>query len=147
MPHGKMIVNFNEKIFVPNEPLYFVVTESDYTPFENDAFHPTTFETGCNCNIHLNTSYCCIGVSRFKLIQTGGFKAVIYDKHGELLFDGTNQEDGAYQFECTMRPLTVDDYAGLHIPNSTLNVAIRDHMWKCYNGKNDKWTVTKLQMV
>ncbi|MGN1230377.1 MAG: discoidin domain-containing protein, partial [Anaerotignum sp.] len=43
MPHGKMIVNFNEKIFVPNEPLYFIVTDAEYTPFEKDVFHPTTF--------------------------------------------------------------------------------------------------------
>lgn len=146
MRAGKMIVNFNEKLFVPYESYYKVVTDEDYYPFESDKLAPDIFETGCNCNIHLHPSYCCIGVSSFKLIQANGYKAKIYDKHGELLFDGSQHEDGVYQFDCSLRHLTVEEFSAFRGPKSWIETII---IWlgTIYNGKNDKWTITKLVTV
>ena len=147
MPSGKMIVNFNEKLFVPDDPYHKIVNEAEYAPFEQDVFCPDTFETGCNCVIRLHASYCCIGVKHFRLIQRDGYKATVYDKHGKILFDGTQQGDGVYNFDCALRPLTEADYnEKLTLPD-TWPGYVMSLLNRHYNGKNDVWTITKLAAV
>lgn len=143
MPRCRMIVNFDEKIMIPYDPQYKLVDEAEYTPFQKDCYHPSTFETGCDCVIRLNQSYCCIGVNKFRLIQRDGYAATVYDKHGNLLFDGSQHGDGIYEFSCAFRPLTLEDYSACRVPEYMLNAKMNS-IQRHYNGKNDVWTITKL---
>jgi hypothetical protein len=142
-PTGRVIAYYNHKGYVPDIPWEHEIDVSDYTPIVTDANVPTIFNIKTNTTIHLEDSYCCVGINDFAVVQANGYKAVVYDKGNNLIFDGTNQTDGTYRFRCTMTPysftITTDGGAEYEY----------DVNWN--KGKyfitNERWTVEKLNVL
>lgn len=60
---------------------------------------PTKFVVDTvNTEIYLHSSYCAFGFNEFEVEQGNGFTCKVYDVLGNLIFDGTEQDDGLYKF-------------------------------------------------
>ena len=88
----------------------------------------------------LDWSYCCIAINHFKVIQHENKTAKVYDKLGNLIFDGTNLGAGTFSFVCSKEPLT--DFS-ITLDNSEVVTFADYKMTRVYTGENEKWTVTK----
>lgn len=85
-----------------------------------------------NTEIHLNSYFGAIGYNDLTLTQENGNTAKIYDKLGNVLFDGTNEGNGTWRFQCIM-----DTSSNGRYQNSTFT-------WWGYDGTNEKWKITKI---
>ena len=85
-----------------------------------------------NTEIYLNSYFGAIGYNDLTLTQANGNTAKIYDKLGNVLFDGTNEGDGTWRFQCIM-----DTSSNGRYQNSTFT-------WWEYDGTNEKWKITKI---
>ena len=103
---GDAIVYYKNIAFKPDEDIYYKVT-GDMTLLlsdENDWEYvtPTTFDIDTSsATITLDVSYCCIAIDRFDVIQHTGKTAIVIDKLGNTIFDGTNLGAGLYHFKCS----------------------------------------------
>ena len=142
IPHGKVIAYFNHKGFVPNEPWERDVSVSSYTPLVTEPIVPTIFNIKANTSIYFDYSYCCVGINDVKIVQTNGYKATVYDKFGNVIFDGTQQADGTYRLTCVRTDKTItitrDDEQVF-----TFDLDIRG----VYFGDNERWTAEKLNII
>lgn len=61
---------------------------------------PTKFVVGTiGTEIYLHSSYCAFGFNEFEVEQVNGFTCKIYDVLGNLIFDGSEQDDGLYKLK------------------------------------------------
>ena len=84
-----------------------------------------------HADIYFNASFGAIGYNDLTLTQADGNTATIYDKLGNVLFDGTNAGDGKWRLYCM-----VDATSFGRLPFTTT--------WWCYDGTNEKWEIEKL---
>lgn len=140
---GSVFAYYNHKGFIPRYDWYYEVTETDYYTWTTDHSFPTIFDIKANTTIHLDDSYCPIGIKQIKVIQTATEKATIYDHNNVLAFDGTNLEAGTYLLTCELldpEAITIETTRG------TISCNSRSLRGK-YFGNNEKWTVEKLNIV
>lgn len=107
-PTGKVIVYYNHKGFVPDYDWYHKIEVNEYYTLTTDHVVPTIFDIDINTTIHLDDSYCPVGINKFKVIQYDDKKAVIYDHNNNLVFNGQNYGAGTYEIECHMTSHTFE---------------------------------------
>lgn len=139
---GKLIGYYNHKGFVPDFPVTKVIAEADF--YTHKRTFPTVMIMGVNANIYLDYSYCCVGINEFILKQTSQYKATIYDKDGNLLFNGADHDPGTYKFSCKMVPL---DSLTLTLHDQSPLTYGADTVAFLYTGSNEEWTIEKLNIV
>ena len=96
-----------------------------YTPYTTDNYIPTIFNIKENTTITLNDMYFPFGISKIAIVQNDNKKAIVKDRHGNTIFDGSNKEDGRYELECIVEE------------NDTTTAFFMDCF--CFTGENDKW--------
>lgn len=143
LPDGHIIVYFNRKGYIPDNPVPHDITVSSYTPIVTDNRVPTIFHVKANTTINLDFSYCAIGIKEVMIVQHSGYKAVVKDKFGTTIFDGSNQTDGTYRLTCVMTP-----YSFSVSPEGMASVTYSE--MDCYGRyfeENEEWTVEKLNIL
>lgn len=141
--NGKVIIYWNKKAYVPNNEIEVEVTESFFTPLTTILDNPTCFKiSNKNCDIYLNDSYCPVGINSFKIKQLDGKKAKVYNKDGNLIFDGYEKDDGIYIISCEIIPLTLEVFKNINAPDSWKNTYI-NRIKNIYTGSNEVWQVVK----
>lgn len=141
-PHGKIIAYYDHKGFVPDTDWYHVINVGEYYTIETDAITPTIFDIAINTVIHLDDSYCPVGIKEFKVIQYDDKKALIYDHNNQLIFDGTGLEEGTYVVRC----YATDHEFDVVTKEGTLHYdgnITRGY----YYGFNESWTVERLNII
>lgn len=141
-PYGKIIAYNNHKGFVPDTDWYHKITAADYSTIKTDSITPTIFDIAVNTVIHLDDSYCPVGIREFKVIQYEDKKAKIYDHNNRLVFDGTRLEEGTYVVRCYMTDHEFDvktEKGTLHFDGNLTR--------GYYYGVNEAWIVEKLNIV
>lgn len=141
-PYGKTIAYYDHKGFVPDTDWYHEISVDDYYTIETDAVTPTIFDIGVNTVIHLDDSYCPVGIKEFQVIQYADRKAMIYDHNDRLIFDGSGLEEGTYVVRCFI----TDHEFDVVTENETLHYEgniTRGY----YYGFNEAWTVEKLNII
>lgn len=83
-------------------------------------------------DIYFNASFGAVGYNDLTLTQENGNTATIYDKLGNVLFDGTNEGDGKWSLKCIMDRSSYGRWSGTGTT------------WWCYDGTNEQWEITKL---
>lgn len=102
------------------------------TSFELAKAWATDFVTGyAHSDLYLNASFGAIGYNDLTLTQKDGNTATIYDKQGNVLFDGTNEGNGKWSLKCFINRSSMGRYGGTTA-------------WWCYDGTNETWEVTKI---
>lgn len=139
---GKLISYYNKKGFVPDENIVRTVDSATYYPCKR-AF-PTDMVMGANSTIYLDDSYCCLGINKFTITQTEQYKAVVYDKNNNKIFDGTNLQPGVYQFTCKFVPLTSLTVTLSNEETLTYTGLEVAHL---YTGSNEEWVIEKLNVI
>lgn len=81
--------------------------------------------------IYFNAYFGAIGYNDLTVTQQNGNTAVIYDKLGNVLFDGTNLGDGKWRLQCIMDRSSFGRYQGTT-------------EWWLYDGTNEIWEITKI---
>lgn len=141
-PKGKIIAYFNHKGYVPEVDWYHEITVSDYKTIFTDSQVPTIFDIQTNTTIHLDDSYCPIGINEFRVTQYADKKATIYDHNNVLVFDGKKLAAGTYIIRCNLTQASIDvkTKSGevLHYDSITLG---------SYFGFNEKWTIEKANVI
>ena len=84
-------------------------------------------------DIYFNASFGAIGYNDLTVTQVDGNTCTIYDKLGNVLFDGTDLGDGKWSLKCTMDNESNGRYQGT-----------RKHYWWCYDGTNETWEIEKI---
>ena len=148
---GDAIVYYKNIAFKPDEDIYYKVT-GDMTILlsdENDWEYvtPTTFDIDTSsATITLDASYCCIAIDRFDVIQHTGKTAIVIDKLGNTIFDGTNLGAGVYHFKCSFVEY---EYGDIYITqtNGTVRYCNETILHSLYSGSNEKWTVTREELI
>ena len=147
IPTGMSMYTFyNNKVLKPNGDWYYKIGMSSFSPGTSGGdIWPTFFDIDAPVvTINLEKSYCYLGINKFKVKQYENKKAIVYDKLGNLLFDGTNNPAGVYEFECDfirMNRITLMLAGGTEytIPESITNVL--------YDGTNEIWQVYKKDII
>ena len=147
IPRGKAFVYYNHIAYIPEAEIYHKVSD-DMTILlseENnwDYITPTVFDIDASSvTITLDWSYCCYGINKFDLIQHDGKTAIVIDKLGNTIFDGTNLGPGTYHFKCDFVPY---QYHELYVTltNGTIRYCPAAQCTSVYSGENESWTVTK----
>lgn len=85
-----------------------------------------------HASIYFNAYFGAIGYNDLTITQSNGNTVTIYDKLGNIIFDGTNLGNGKWQLKCIMDRSSFGRYQG------TTN-------WWGYDGTNEKWEITKLE--
>lgn len=83
-------------------------------------------------DLYLNASYGAIGFNDITITQENGNTCTVYDKQGNVLFDGTNEGNGKWRLQCVM------DRSSYGRCTVTLS------SWWGYDGTNEFWEITKL---
>lgn len=137
----------NNKVFIPSGRKIATITDStcDLTSLEgntdteirsaNAVIYKMATDFLLNvahADIYLNASYGAIGYNDITLTQENGNTATIYDKLGNVLFDGTSEGDGKWRFRCYVDP-------------SSCGRLSYTTAWWCYDGTNEIWEIEKLQ--
>ena len=82
--------------------------------------------------IHFNSTFGAIGYNDLTITQQNGNTCEVYDKLGNLLFDGTNEGNGTWHLACTIDADSMGRYTG------------SSASWWLYDGTNETWEVTKI---
>lgn len=82
-------------------------------------------------NIYFNAYFGAIGYNDITITQRNGNTATIYDKLGNVLFDGTNEGDGKWHLHCIVDRSSFGRYDGTT-------------EWWLYDGTNEIWEITKV---
>lgn len=150
-PEGSAIVYYKNVAFIPKYDIYCKVSD-DMTIVRNAengyAYNtPTTFDIDASSvTITLDCSYCCIAIKEFKVIQHTGKTAIVVDKLGNTIFDGTNLGEGVFHFKCS---LTQYEYGDVYVvkDDQTVCKCPATLLLSLYDGTNEKWTVTKETLI
>lgn len=142
LTYGKLFAYYNHKGFIPDNAVTATIDEADF--YTHKRAFPTEMILGTNSTIHLDDSYCCIGINNFTIKQIGSYKATIYDKNNNLIFDGTNHDAGTYRFTCKMMRLQSLD---VELSNGTVITYGANTVSFLYTGSNEVWTVEKLNII
>lgn len=140
----------NNKVFTPSyrSKCVFDKAEYDMSLFEGqtdqdiyDAYTQggwgTDFVTGySHTDYYMNASYCAIGYNDLTVTQENGNTCTIYDKLGNIIFDGTNEGNGKWSLKCSIDRTSTGRL--LNPPN------YMPDRWWCYDGTNEIWEVVKL---
>ena len=141
-PKGRIIAYYDHKGFVPDTDWYHEINTSDYRTIETDAVTPTIFDIAANTVIHLDDSYCPVGIKEFRVVQNKDQKARIYDHNDRLIFDGTKLSEGTYVVRCYITEYEFD----VETKKETLHYdgnLTRGY----YYGFNEAWTVEKMNII
>lgn len=143
---SKVYILCGNKIFVPDGRKIVHVTAAtyDYRLFESmadeDILAAKNIRWGTDyiidtehTDIYLTASHCAIGYNHLTVTQENGNNATIYDKLGNVLFDGETLGDGVYELVCKQDPTSSGRWGGTGSP-----------IWWAYDGTNEKWEITKL---
>ena len=141
----KMFFIGAHKVFVPAGRKEVTITsaEYDYRLYEKQTKaaivaaknldFATDFVIGVShTDIYFNASFGAVGYNDLTVTQENGNTCTIYDKLGNVLFDGTNEGDGKWNLKCMM------DRESCGRLSYTTN-------WWLYDGTNEKWEITKLE--
>ena len=140
---GTIFAYLNHKGFIPDNDWAHDITSSEYITFDTDKCIPTIFNIKANTTIHLDDSYCAIGIKSIQIVQTDSEKAKVYDHNNILVFDGEITGAGTYRLYCELlapESITVETSRGTITRSSR---ALRGQ----YFGDNEKWMVEKLNTV
>ena len=122
---GEIITYYNHTGIKLDHDVYYDVTEAVFTPYTTNAYVPTVFNIKANTTITLNDMYFPLGIDKITIVQTDGKKAKVIDRHGTIIFDGTNKENSVYILRCiTKENDTTTQFHGNCF---------------CFTGENDKW--------
>lgn len=135
----------NHKVFTPPYRSKYILDKSEYNMalFESNSDADidaariqrgwgTDFVTGvAHTNYRFNASFGAVGYNDLTFTQQNGYTVTVYDKLGNVIFDGTNQGNGVWRLTCT-----VDTTSYGRCPWYS--------SWWGYDGTNETWTVTKL---
>lgn len=141
-----MFVYYNHKAVKPKEEWYYKVSSDfDAGIVNNDYIVPTFFDIDASSVvINLDYSYCYLALNKFKVRQYENKKAIVYDKLGNLLFDGTNEPAGVYEFECEF---VKHDAITLDIGDGETYTFSAVYSDRVYDGTNEVWHVYKKELV
>ena len=147
VPDGKAIVYYKNIAFKPNVEIYQKL-DDDMTILmssSNDWKYvtPTVFDIDATeVEIHLDASYCCLAIDEFDVIQHQGKEAVVYDKLGNIIFNGVGLGAGTYHFKCSMVPLSSEELY-ITMNNGQVKYCPGGYAMNVYTGYNEEWTITK----
>ena len=148
---GSAIIYYNNIAFKPESEIYKKVDDDltiELTSTNNYMYvTPTIFDIDASSvDIHLDASYCCLAIDEFDVIQHTGKVAVVYDKLGNKIFDGTSLGAGVYHFKCSFVPY---GYHELYVTdeNNVVHYCPESTVQALYSGTNEKWTVTKEELI
>ena len=142
---GTMIVYYKNIAFKPDYEVYHKV-DNDMTIILTDENNwqyitPTIFDIDASSvTIRLDASYCCIAIDKFDVIQHEGKTAIVYDKLGNIIFDGTNLGAGVYHFKCSFVEYEYGDVA-VTLENETVKKCPKGLLAGLYSGYNERWSV------
>ena len=143
VPYGEIIAYHNKKVIKLHDELYYNPTGSTFNTATEEIF-PTLFDLADSSasvvSIYLNDNYCWPGINKFKVKQYASIKAKVYDKNGDLIFDGTNEDAGVYAFECFYVRL---DSLVLNLTGGRTYTVPLIYRKNVYTGENEEWTVTR----
>lgn len=150
-PSGSAIVYYKNIAFKPDHDIYYKVT-GNMTILLSESNNweyitPTVFDIDAgSAAITLDASYCCIAINKFDLIQHSGKTAIVIDKLGNTIFDGTNLGPGVYHFKCSFVEYK---YGDIYITqtNGTRRDCLECLLHSLYSGTNEKWTVSKEELI
>lgn len=146
-PSMSMLVYYNHKCVQMKGEWYYTISSAEFTAGLNghDYISPSFFDINYSLSeIHLDDSYCYLGINKFKVKQYSDKKAKVYDKFGNVIFDGSAKEAGIYEFECEFvrhSPITLNLTGG-----GTINVS-SDIVNSIYDGSNEVWQIYKKDVV
>ena len=140
---SEMMVVGNKKICTPAYSSCYTITESDFdmrdpTTNADNKPYPTKFVIDAeDCVIHLPSSYCCIGYSKFVVEQNDLTKLCTIYKESDTttpIFDGSMLGVGVYELtaECDL-----DKADKVFVDFGRPEI-------RMYTGNNDIWTVRKI---
>lgn len=150
MPVGDMVIIDNHVAFVPSEELYYKVNVSTFAVELTDENNynyitPTVFDIDTSsAEIYLDYSYGCFTIDHFDVIQHSGKTAKVYDKLGNILFDGTALGAGIFHFNCSFVPL---ESISITLSNGTVKTASGYTVRRVYTGENETWSVSKEELI
>ena len=88
-----------------------------------------------HADIYFNASHGAIGYNDLTVTQTSDKTCTIYDKLGNVLFDGTELGSGKWSLKCVMDTTSFGRFDSYH--SSSIG-------WR-YDGTNEKWVITKIE--
>ena len=144
---GTLYAYYNHLAFKPNDEVYYKVTGNLTIEIPNDYAYvtPTTFDIDTSsATISLDYSYCAIAINHFDVIQHSGKTAIVYDKEGNCIFNGTSLGAGVYHFKCEFVSL---DSLSVTLDGGTVKSCPSTHIRGLYTGSNEKWTVSKEELI
>ena len=139
---GTLFAYYDKKGFIPDSRVVRKINEATYYPYKKSF--PTDMVLESSSTIYLDDSYCCIGIKEFTITQTASYKAIVYDKNNNKIFDGTNLEAGVYKFTCRFVPL---ESLVVAIPNGSDLVYGELEISHLYTGDNEEWIIEKINIV
>lgn len=144
---SKVLILCGNKIFVPNGRKIVHVTRStvDYRLFESMTDADISAASGIRwgtdyiidtsqTTIYLTASHCALGYNHLTVTQENGNTATIYDKLGNVLFNGSSLGDGVYELVCKMDTTSSGRWGGTGSPS-----------WWTYDGTNELWEIKKIE--
>ena len=142
---GTLYAYYNNIAFKPDHEIYYKVNGNMTIELTSTNHYnyitPTTFDIDTvSATITLDPSYCCIAINEFDVIQHEGKTAVVVDKLGNTIFDGTNLGAGVYHFKCEMTEL---ESLSVTLESGTVKSIPTSQLRGLYTGSNECWTVTK----
>ena len=147
LPVGTMYVYYDNIAFKPHDNIYQLVN-SDMTIQLSSTngwtyLTPTTFDINTtSATITLDTSYCCIAINEFDVIQHEGKTAIVVDKLGNTIFNGTNRGPGRFHFKCDFVPYQENEVY-VTLDNGTVKYLSASLLPGLYSGYNEQWSVVK----
>ena len=147
IPLGAMYVYYKNIAYKPHSEIYALVDDDmtiELTEENNWKYlTPTIFDINASSvTITLDASYCCIAINKFDVIQHEGKTAIVIDKLGNTIFDGTNLGAGVYHFKCNFVPYQYHEIY-VTLENGTVKYVPTSLLPSIYSGYNEKWIVTK----
>lgn len=136
----------HNKVYVPEQRTTVIVSASEYdyrtydTADKEDLLAAQRVDYGTDfiidvshSDIYFNASFGAVGYNDLTITQANGNTATIYDKLGNVLFDGTNDGDGKWRLQCIIDLTSTGRHQGV----SPYRIV--------YDGTNETWEITKLE--
>lgn len=139
MVQGRLKIVYDKIVFIPNKRSTKTIDTALFEAYNTDYTFPTDFIAEADCTIKLNESYCCVGIDSITIEQKNGHKAIIKDKNGNTIFDGSGFADGTYMLICSFVPLGKLTITGINTQKSVTLEAYSTA--NIYTGSNEKWII------
>lgn len=146
IPAGTMYAYYDNIAFKPHDSIYKLVDDDMTIQLTSSNgwtyLTPTTFDINTtSATITLDASYCCIAINEFDVIQHEGKTAIVVDKLGNTIFNGTNRGPGRFHFKCDFVPYGHNEIY-VTLDNSTVKYLNDSLLPSIYSGYNEQWSVT-----